>query len=328
MKLVVIIPAFNEEATIARVIRGVPTRIPQITDLEVVVVDDGSSDRTAYIARETGATVISHQKNRGVGSAFWTGIEYALSSGGDVVVNIDADEQFDPGHIPELIAPILENRADFVTTTRFADPELVPRMPWVKKWGNRRITGLVNRLIGGTHFTDVSCGFRAYSREAAFQFNLFGGFTYTQESFIDLAYKHVRMTEVSLPVRGMREHGKSRVANNLFRYAVNTSMIMLRAVRDIKPLAFFGTLGLIILGLGFMAGAFVLIHWLLTGHTSPYRSLLIGSAVGLLMGFLLIVLALIADMLGRQRRILEEILLRLRKHTLDMFSFREGKGES
>jgi hypothetical protein len=185
-------------------------------------------------------------------------------------------------------------------------------MPRLKRLGNRAVCRMVNFVTGGK-FTDVSCGFRAYSRDAALRLNLFGDFTYTQETFIDLAGKHVAMAEVPLDVRGTREHGESRVASNLWMYAVRSFSIMLRAARDLNPMKFFGSLGLVVFGLGAVLGAFVLGHWLATGRTSPYTQFLTGSAAGLVLGFLLLVLALIADMLGRQRRITEETLYLLRR---------------
>jgi glycosyltransferase involved in cell wall biosynthesis len=307
MKLVVVIPALDEAQTIAGVVGGVPRRIDGVDDVEVVVVDDGSTDETAVRAREAGADVISHRRRAGVGAAFRTGLAAALERGAGLIVNIDGDGQFDPGDIPTLVRPVLGGEADFVTCTRFGDPALVPTMPWIKRFGNAAVCWMVNRVTG-EHFTDVSCGFRAYSREAALRLNLFGDFTYTQETFIDLAKRQVRIAEMPLPVRGTREFGTSRVAASIPRYAVRSFSILLRAARDLDPMAFFGTIGLVVFGLGVILGAWVLGHWLATGKTTPYTQFLTGSAVGLIVGFLLGVLALVADMLGRQRRLTEDLL--------------------
>ena len=173
------------------------------------------------------------------------------------------------------------------------------------------IDAAINRITR-KDFTDVSCGFRAYSREAALRLNLYGQFTYTQESFIDLAAKGVRMTEVPLRVRGEREFGTSRVAGNLWRYACHSASILLRAARDSRPLTVFGSIGLGVFLLGVLCGLFVFGWWVATGATRPFQSVLIGSAAFLLLGFLLIVLALIADMLGRMRRTQEQILYMMR----------------
>ena len=312
MKLVVVIPALDEEATVQSVVEGVPRDLAGMDEVEVVVVDDGSTDRTAELARQAGAEVVCHPVNLGVGAAFRTGLHAALDRGADLVVNMDGDGQFDPSHIAELTAPVLAGDADFVTCSRFARRELVPTMPWLKKFGNRGMAWIVN-TITGQRFTDVSCGFRCYSREAALRLNLFGRFTYTQESLISLASQGVVMTEVPLAVRGVREFGRSRVAHSLVRYGVRSLSIILRAVRDHRPLAFFGWMGGGSALLGVMCGLFVFGHWLATGHTSPYRWVLLGAAVFGIVGVLLGVLALLADMLGRMRQTNEAILLELRR---------------
>lgn len=316
MKLVVIIPAFNEAKTVAGVVSAIPRQLDGVDEVRALVVDDGSTDATASEGRKAGAEVVAHGRNRGVGAAFRTGLAAALERGADVAVNIDADGQFDPADIPALIRPILAGEADFVTCTRFGRRDLRPRMPLVKRLGNRLVCSIVN-VVAKQRFTDVSCGFRAYSREAALRLNLFGDFTYTQETFIDLAGKHVRMAEVPLAVRGVREFGESRVAASLPAYALNSLSIILRAARDLKPMLFFGSIGLAVFGVGCVLGAFVLGHWLATGRTSPYTQFLTGSAAGLILGFLLFVLALIADMLGRQRRIEEELLYLRRKDAVE-----------
>jgi glycosyltransferase involved in cell wall biosynthesis len=260
--------------------------------------------------------VVRHTENRGVGAAFSTGIKAALEAQADIIVNMDGDGQFDPKDIPQLIAPVLSGQSDFVTCTRFALPDYQPRMPFIKRRGNRWMTRIINAATGG-RFSDVSCGFRAYSRDTALHLNLFGAFTYTQETFLDLARKKVRMAEVPLKVRGEREFGQSRVAGSISRYAVRAGSIILLSLRDTRPLVFFGTIGLFFLLLGVAAGAFLLSHWLHTGMTTPYQSLLTLGTLSTILGFLLIVLALVADMLGRLGRNQEEILYLLKKQVYD-----------
>ena len=307
--LIILLPALNEEKSIGDVLRAIPREIAGVGRIDTLVVDDGSTDDTVRIARENGARVISHRLNRGVGASFQTGISAALEAGADLIVNMDADGQFDPADIPELIEPLLRTEADMVTCSRFAKPEYVPKMPATKRWGNRMMCRLVNRICWNSSYTDVSCGFRAYSRETAMRLTLFGDFTYTQESFIDLLGKGVHIVEIPLRVRGVREFGTSRVASNLWRYAVRSGSIIVRAARDVRPMAFFGAMGAILLTLGILCGGIVFGWWLATGHTSPIQSLLTGSAVFLILGFLMFILGLLADMLGRQRRLLEQILL-------------------
>jgi len=313
VKLAVIIPTLNEEATISNVIQRIPREFETITDVDVVVVDDGSTDDTVELARKAGAVIIRHLRNMGVGAAFQTGIETALKRGADLIVNMDADGQFRPEDIPALIRPILEEGYGFVTCTRFADPDKLPEMPRMKLWGNRMMCRLVGAITGGPRFTDVSCGFRAYARTTALRLNLFGAFTYTQESFIDLAAKKIPMTEISLVVRGQREHGQSRVASNLWRYGFRTLTIILRALRDWRPLLFFGSIALTFLVLGLAQLSFVACWWLATSQTSPWTSLITLGGIGGVMGIGFAVLALIADQIGRGRKIQEELLYHERR---------------
>ena len=314
MKLVVIIPALNEAKTIAQVVRGVPRNIDRITETEVIVLNDGSTDRTVAEAESAGALVISLKGGGGLGMVFRTGIERAMRRGADIIVNIDGDGQFDPADIRPLIQPLLKDEADFVTCSRFADPALRPTMPKVKYYGNLAVTGMINWVCGGTHFTDVSCGFRAFTRESAYRMTLFGRFTYTQECFIDLFSKGVRIAEVPLKVRGVREFGKSRIAGSVWKYAVNSLPIIVRAMRDIQPLKFFGGIAMLLFLLGAAMEGFVGSWYLFHSHkTSPFTSLITIGGVLVTLGFLLGVLALLADMLGRHRRISEELLYLARR---------------
>ena len=316
MKLVVLIPALDEEATIAEVIAAIPQRIDGVAEREVLVIDDGSRDRTAELAREAGASVVSHGANLGVGAAFHTGLDEALRRGADVLVTLDADGQFDPRHIPALIAPILERRAGMVTASRFADRSLVPRMPASKRWGNRGMAWLVSFLVG-RRFHDVSCGYRAYSREAALQLNLFGHFTYTQETFLDLTAKRIPIAEVPLAIRGERAVGESRVASNLTRYALMTTRIIGRFILDFRPLQVIGAIAAVFLlpGLTMLAG--LVAHYVRTGTFTPYKA--VGFAGGLLvsLGVVVLVSALVADMLLRIRLNQERILLLLKRQRME-----------
>lgn len=307
MKLVIIIPCFNEEKTIGKVIAEIPRSIWGISETEIIVVDDGSSDNTVSCAKKAGAGVVSQPQNRGVGAAFISGVEIALKKGADILVNIDADGQFDPKQIPILIEPIIKDKADFVTCSRFKDPKLIPQMPSIKIWGNKQMAKLISFLVGQKFF-DVSCGFRAYSRNALLNLNLFGKFTYTQESFLDLAYKGLRVVEVPLKVRGEREFGDSKVAKSVVSYGYKSFKIIFRTIRDYKPLKFFGYAGFFIIFIAAIIGTFFLVHWAMTGATSPYKSLGFIAAFLVALGFIVIVLALIADMLDRIRLNQEKLL--------------------
>jgi glycosyltransferase involved in cell wall biosynthesis len=323
MKLVVTIPALNEEKTIGQVITGVPRDIHGVAEVEVIVVNDGSTDRTAEIAERCGAFVINLSGRPGLGTVFRTGLERAMRRGADIIVNIDGDGQFNSADIARLVQPILNDEADFVTCSRFADPKLHPDMPWVKFHGNRMVTRIINWVCGGTEFTDVSCGFRAFNREAAYRMTLFGRFTYTQECFIDLFSKGLRIAEVPLEVRGVREHGKSRVANSIWKYATSSLPIILRAMRDIQPLKFFGAIALMFLIPGLLMGGFVTGWYLYRTKTTPFTSFITISGVLITLSFLMGAVALLADMLGRSRRISEELLYLARRR---IYSSRRVRG--
>ncbi len=313
MKLVVTIPALNEEKTIAQVVRAVPHDIPGVDEVEVIVVNDGSTDRTAEEAVAAGALVITLKGGGGLGTVFRTGLERAMRREADIIVNIDGDGQFNAGDIPKLIQPIIDDTAEFVTCSRFADPALRPEMPLVKFYGNKVVTQLINWVCGGEQFTDVSCGFRAFSREAAYRLTLFGTYTYTQECFIDLFSKGMRISEVPLKVRGVREHGKSRVASSIVKYATNSLPIILRAMRDIQPLKFFGGIAAVLAFVGVVLGGFVSGWYLTQQRTSPFTSLIFIAGALIILAFLMGALALLADMMGRHRRISEELLYLARR---------------
>ena len=179
-------------------------------------MNDGSTDRTAEVAERAGAIVVNLTGRPGLGNVFRTGLERAMRRGADIIVNIDGDGQFNSADIPKLVQPILERRGRLRHLLAASqDPALRPTMPKVKFWGNHVVTRIINWVCGGTNFTDVSCGFRAFNREAAYRLTLFGRYTYTQECFIDLFSKGMRIVEVPLKVRGVREHGKSRVASSI-----------------------------------------------------------------------------------------------------------------
>jgi glycosyltransferase involved in cell wall biosynthesis len=307
VKLAIVILALNEEKSIGGLIDRLPATLDGVDSIEVFTVDDGSTDGTREVALAHGSKVISHRRNRGLGSTFAAGIDAALRSGADVIVILDGDGQHPPEYIPQLLAPIFRGEAELVTATRFAEPELVPEMPAVKKMGNRLVARMVN-LFTGTVLTDVSCGFRAYTRNAALHLNLYGRHTYTHESLLDLAHKGVGLAEVPVPVRGVREHGESRVVKNVWSYGLRTLGITLRAVRDRMPLQFFGSIGFALVLTGLALELAVLVHWATTGRTSPIQSLAVAGATLLIIGALSVLMALVADMMGRQRRTLEMLL--------------------
>src|SRR3989344_5996594 len=306
-KMIVMIPAYNEEANIGKVIKEIPRKINDTGVVKILVLDDGSTDKTVEVAKKVGADyILTSHYNRGLGINFKRGINKALSLGADIIVNIDADGQFNPDDIYKLIRPILYNEAEMVTATRFLQPELTKNMPWIKKWGNKRFTNLINRITG-QKFTDTQCGYRAYSREAALQLNLFGKFTYTQEVFIDLASKGLKIKEVPVEVIYHKERD-SKISGNLRRYGFKSLGIIAKATRDTQPLTFFGLPATIIFSLGLIGGGASFIYWLLYNMTTPVRTLFNVSVFFMIFGVSLGILALIADMLKSIKRGQDEIL--------------------
>lgn len=312
-RLLVILPALNEAMTIQAVIARIPRDIPGIDSVEVLVVDDGSTDDTVQLSRAAGASVISHGKNRGVGAAMQTGLDEAVRRQVSFAVNIDSDGQFAPEDIPKLLAPLVAGETDFATASRFKDPKLVPVMPAIKRFGNWGMARMVSSIVG-QHFDDVSCGFRAYTREALLQLVLSGAFTYTQEMLLVLGQKGLRMLEVPMVVRGVREHGKSRVASNLFRYANRTSRIIFSCVRDFSPGSFFNAAAFVLafLALGFFA--FFIVHRVVAGQFSPHIWSGFTAAFLLGLAFMIFSLGQVAAMVARIRRIQDRELYLLRKY--------------
>jgi len=301
MRVAVIIPAYNEEKTIGKVIKEIPR---EFEDLRIIVVDDGSTDNTSQVAKEAGADkIVRFRENRGLGIAMKKGIEEALYTGADIYVNIDADDQFNSGDIPKLIEPIEDGYADLAMGSRFLDQK--PEIPEIKKIGNILLTKLIN-FITNKELTDTQCGFWAYTREAALHLNIFSRLGYTSEALLDLIDKDFKIVEVACKVKPRAD--KSRLISNVLQYGLQVFIIIIRAVRDYKPLKFFGIIGASVFLLGAMPLFLLFLYWLSTGNTAPYTSLITVSVLFLILGFLLIVLALMADMSSRQRKIQEEIL--------------------
>jgi glycosyltransferase involved in cell wall biosynthesis len=321
LKIIVMIPAYNEAANIGRVIKGVPRKINGIAEVEVMVMDDHSSDETSLVAKEAGAEYVFRQKqNVGLGINFKKGIDIALKLGADIIVNIDGDGQFNPKDIEKLVRPILHQEADMVTCSRFLNPEMTKNMPWSKKWGNKRFTNLISRITG-EKFTDTQCGFRAYSREAALRLNLKGKFTYTQEVFIDLVEKGMRIKEVPCEVRYF-DGRKSAISDGGFAglvkgYGFKSLGIIAKATRDTQPLTFFGFPAAVIFAFGFLGGLFSFVYWLFYHATTPVRTLFNVSVFFMVFGLALGILALIADMLKTIKTSHDEILYRLKRNEVD-----------
>jgi len=307
IRLVVLMPALNEERTVGDAVRRVPRQIDGIDAVHIVVIDDGSSDQTGSEAKLAGATVVRHASPGGVGAAFQTGLRKAFQLGADYVVTIDADGQFNPEEIPRLIAPVLAGEADFSTASRFLDAELEPEMPPAKRWGNRQVSRLISRLTG-IRIHDCTCGMRAYNHEAAFCLGAFERFTYTHEVLLHLAAKRMSIVEVPMRIRGVRQYGKSRVAKSVLWYGAHTLKIIFRFYRDYSPLRFFGAIAGLCLLAGLPFAGFFALHYWTTGSFSPHKWSAVVAGVCCLCAVGAGFMGLLGDMLNRQRFHLEEIL--------------------
>lgn len=310
MKLIIYMPAFNEAKNIQKVIMTLPEKLENIDIIQYLVIDDGSTDETTAIASSVGAQVVTHRGNRGVGAAFHSAVQFALEHDADILVGIDADGQFDPTEIHSLIQPILTNQADMVVGNRFMSGIPVD-MPRLKYWGNNKVAQLISAITRQT-FQDVSCGFRAYSRESLFRMNIFAEFTYTHETILSLVYQGLRVVDCSIKVRYDPQR-ISRVAGSIPHYAMQTSKIILRVLLDYRPLRAFGALGgtFFFIGIGF--DLFLLIHYVLSHSFSPYKSTGFIGLGFIIFGMLIFIIALVADMLNRLRINQDKLLYLLKK---------------
>ena len=281
MKLVVLIPAYNEEANIETVIQNIPRKIIGIDEVKVLVVNDGSTDRTIDMAINGGADrIVSHKTNSGVGAAFMTGVRNAIGMNADIVVAVDGDSQFDSNQINELISPILNNQADVVIGSRFrkGKPKNIPR---IKYFGNKIFTKIVSNLVQH-NFTDTQTGFRAYSKEALLHISVVNDFTYTQEVLIDLKFKGMQIVEVPVSVI-YDDKRKSRVVKNIFSYSSKVLAILLRTLVFHRPLFSFNVLGGLFCGGGILAKVLTLLN-IFSINSSLSTGLIILGGVSFMMG--------------------------------------------
>ena len=277
----VLIPAYNEEENIAQAVMSIPRKIMGIEKVEVLVVNDGSEDKTIEYAMNGGADkIVSHKRNSGVGAAFMTGVRNAILMNADIVATVDADSQFDSGQIPELIVPILNQQADVVIGSRFQNkkPANIPRIKYV---GNNIFSKLVSWVVG-QKFTDTQTGFRAYSKEALLNISVVNDFTYTQEVLIDLKFKRMRIVEVPVSV-SYNDERKSRVVKSIFGYSSRALSIIIRTMIFHRPVFSFGVLGALLCGGGILAKLFT-ISAILNVNSSLSTGFIILGAVSVMMG--------------------------------------------
>ncbi|KQC11273.1 MAG: glycosyl transferase family 2 [Candidatus Cloacimonas sp. SDB] len=309
MKLIVTIPAYNEEDSIGDVIQEIPRTIEQIDQVEILVINDGSTDNTGIVSRNAGADyIVTHKRNLGLAKTFRDGLNAALELGADIIVNTDADFQYNGTEISNLIQPILDGTADLVIGDRQINT--LGHMPRGKAWGNKLATW-VTRRVTGWPIHDAQTGFRAFPRDAACKMNLTGDYTYVQETLIQAVNKD--MTLVQVPIEFRRRDGKSRLIGSLFGYASSAGKTIARSFRDYKPFTVFLSIGGIIIILGLILGSGILIHFLKTGMVTPYLPTAILTTVLIIVGLQVIVFGLLADMVLNIRILTEEILYRIKK---------------
>jgi glycosyltransferase involved in cell wall biosynthesis len=247
MKIAIIIPAFNEEKSISTIISRIPQTIEGINP-RIIVINDGSTDNTKKNAENAGALVISHNRNIGLGASLRTGLKEAISLKADVIVQIDADGQYCPEEIPNLIQPILQNQADLVLGTRFE--KIAYNMPVFNKTGNQFVTFVVRHLCG-LKISDAQTGFRAISKRLAeiLQIKLQGDYTYTQEMIIHACFNNFKISEIPI-MFNKRLDGKSRLIQNIFTYFWKIMKIIFQTFHEYKPLRFYSIIGSLIFILG------------------------------------------------------------------------------
>lgn len=313
MKLIIQIPCYNEEETLAVALGALPRSLPGVDVLEWLVVDDGSSDRTAEVAERCGVHHVIRRPHEGLARTFLAGVEACLARGADIIVNTDADNQYEAADIPKLIAPILSGDADMVIGERPISQ--IAHFSFPKKV-LQRIGSWVVRLASSTNIADAPSGFRAIGREAALRLNVFNEYTYTLETIIQGGQRNMRV--ISVPIRTNEFLRPSRLLRSIPSYIQRSVLTILRIFVVYKPLRFFTIAGAI----PFAAGSLLMVRWLylflfVTGATRTYLPSLVLAAVLVLVGVQLWAIGFLADIIAVNRRLLEDIQLRLRRRDLD-----------
>ncbi|MCH7811014.1 MAG: glycosyltransferase family 2 protein [Chloroflexi bacterium] len=306
MKLIVTIPAYNEREQIGDVIAEVPRDIVGIAAVEVLVVDDGSTDGTVEAARAAGADhIVSHGRNRGLAAAFRTALGEALRRGADIIVNTDADNHYDQSRIPDLIQPLLRNEAEIAVGSRLIDG--LP-MRAANKYGNRVANFIMQRLLGLPD-VDVSNGFRAYTREAALKLNVLSHHTYTHETLIHALNQRLRVVSMPLPARPVER--PSRLISSIPSHIWRAGRVALSSFTLYRPLQVWGALGIVFLILGSISFLRFLYFFVQGEGDGHIQSLLAGSAV-LFLGAQMFIAGLLASAIGWNRRLIEDVLYRMK----------------
>lgn len=308
MKLIIQVPCFNEADSLPVSLAALPRSVPGCDTVEWLVIDDGSSDDTAEAARHLGADhVVRHPANRGLAAAFMTGLETAVGQGADIVVNTDADNQYDARDIATLVKPIVEGQAEFVIGARPIETtrHFSPIKRWLQKLGSR-----VVRLVSRTNVADAPSGFRAMTRDVALRLNVFNSYTYTLETIIQAGHSNMRV--ISVPVRTNPDMRPSRLVKSNASYVLRSLATIVRIFATYRPMLFFWLIGGAFTVIGLAAGIRFLAFYL-AGDGNGHVQSVVFAALSVILGFLMFVLGFLADLMATNRRLLERTEWRVRR---------------
>jgi len=307
LKLIIQIPCYNEADTLAIALAALPRKVPGFDTVEWLIVDDGSTDDTVAVARENGVDhVIRHTRNQGLARGFMTGLDACLRRGADVIVNTDADNQYNADDIPALTLPILEHRADIVVGAR--PIETIEHFSPAKKL-LQKLGSWVVRVASKTGIPDAPSGFRAMSRTAAQRLMVYNDYTYTLETIIQAGQKNMAITSVPIRVNG--DLRPSRLVKSIPSYIQRSVVTIVRIFIIYRPFRFFGTIGAVLFGAGFLIGLRFLWHYI-GGDGDGHIQSLILAALLLGLGFQTLLIAVVADLLSANRKLIEDVRYRLR----------------
>ncbi|MFD2729123.1 glycosyltransferase family 2 protein [Enterococcus camelliae] len=312
MKLIIQIPCYNEADTLEIALNDLPKHIKGIDKIEVLIINDGSKDNTVEVAKKWGVNyVVNFKSNKGLAKGFMAGLDASLRNGADIIVNTDADNQYNGQDIEKLVRPIIEGKSDIVIGERpiMQTEHFSPLKKKLQKFGS-----WVVRKASNSDIPDAPSGFRAYSRDAAMKLNVFNEYTYTLETIVQAGRNKIAMT--SVPIRTNEELRPSRLFSSMFGYVKKSMLTILRAFMMYKPLIFFSILGGIIFLIGALIGVRFL-TFLIKGTGGGHIQSLILSSTLMMIGFQTFVIGLQGDMISANRKILEDIQFRLRKFDYD-----------
>lgn len=308
MKLIIQIPCYNEAETLKIALDALPKQIDGVDTIEYLIINDGSQDNTVEVAKEWGVQhIVSFKQNRGLAKGFMAGLDMCLRNGADIIVNTDADNQYCGDDIEKLIAPILEGKADIVIGERPIDQ--TAHFSWLKK-KLQHFGSWVVRKASNTDIPDAPSGFRAYSREAAMQMNVVNEYTYTLEQIVQAGRTKIAIT--SVPIRTNDELRPSRLFSSMFGYVKKSMLTIIRAYLMYKPMRFFIGLGFIPFLIGLTIGIRFIVLLCMGGGQGNVQSLILCSML-ILIGVMIWVVGLLADVMAANRKILQEIQQKVRE---------------